>query len=224
VSAFADGGFDLVLMDLQMPRMDGIAATASIRQTEGPSARVPILALTANVLKGVREECFAAGMCGYLAKPVREHELLAAIEAVVPGLSEASTVPVPQPPPAAEQAEPFEITALVGSVNGSHRTLAGLLEDCRDGDFPELFAQLSAALEENELPKVQRAAHAIKGVIGVFHAPAAYAAAKRIEESARLGNAGALREQENELRRAVSELLTSLERFVAASPLLSRAA
>ncbi len=228
VRAFADGGFDLVLMDLQMPRMDGIAATASIRQMEGHMARVPIIALTANVLKGVREECFAAGMCGYLAKPVREHELLAAIEAVVPGLCAASAVaamPAPEPvPPAAEKASPFEITALVGSVNGSHRTLAGLLEDCRDGDFPELFEQLSAALDANELPKVQRAAHAIKGVLGVFHAPAAYAAARRLEDSARRGNANALREQANELRRAVSELLGSLERFVAASPLLSRAA
>jgi signal transduction histidine kinase/CheY-like chemotaxis protein len=228
VRAFAEGGFHLVLMDLQMPRMDGIAATASIRQSEGHTARVPIIALTANVLKGVREECFAAGMCGYLAKPVREHELLAAIEAVVPGLgalSGAAAVPAPQPLPLPSgKAEPFEITALVGSVNGSHRTLAGLLEDCRDGDFPELFAQLSAALDANELPQVQRAAHAIKGVLGVFHAPAAYAAAKRLEESARLGNAGGLREQTNELCRAVSELLGSLERFVAASPLLSRAA
>ncbi|MEO6785895.1 MAG: ATP-binding protein [Chthoniobacteraceae bacterium] len=228
VRAFADGGFDLVLMDLQMPRMDGIAATASIRQTEGHTARVPIIALTANVLKGVREECFAAGMCGYLAKPVREHELLAAIEAVVPGLCAASAIaaaPMTQlTPPATAMTSPFEIAALVGSVNGSHCTLAGLLEDCRDGDFPELFEQLSSALDANALPKVQRAAHAIKGVIGVFHAPAAYAAAKLIEESARLGNANVLRAQADELRRAVSELLTSLERFVAASPLLSRAA
>ena len=228
VLAFADGGFDLVLMDLQMPRMDGIAATASIRQMEGHAVRVPIIALTANVLKGIREECFAAGMCGYLPKPVREHELLAAIEAVVPGLCVASAVAaLPALPPVslvAERTEPFEIAALVGSVNGSHCTLAGLLEDCRDGDFPELFAQLSSALDANELPKVQRSAHAMKGVIGVFHAPAAYAAAKRIEENARLGNVENLRQQADELRRAVSELLTSLERFVSASPLLSRAA
>jgi HPt (histidine-containing phosphotransfer) domain-containing protein len=159
---------------------------------------------------------------------VREHELLAAIEAVVPGLCVASAVAaLPALLPASlisGNTEPFEIAALVGSVNGSHCTLAGLLEDCRDGDFPELFEQLSTALDANELSKVQRAAHAIKGVIGVFHAPAAYAAAKQIEESARLGNAGELRQQADELRRAVSELLTSLERFVSASPLLSRAA
>jgi CheY-like chemotaxis protein len=180
------------------------------------------------VLKGVREECHAAGMDGYLAKPIREHELLAAIEAVVPGLSAASQI-IAQPLPEiasvlANAEQPFQEAALVGSVNGSQRTLAGLLEDCRDGDLPELFAQISTALKENDPRSVQRAAHAIKGVIGVFHAPAAYAAAKQLEECARAGETGQLEAHSAELHRAVSELLSSLERFVASSPLLSRAA
>jgi CheY-like chemotaxis protein len=215
-------------MDLQMPRMDGIASTAGIRQMEASGSRVPIIALTANVLKGVREECHAAGMDGYLAKPIREHELLAAIEAVVPGLSAASQI-IAQPLPEiasvfANAEQPFQEAALVGSVNGSQRTLAGLLEDCRDGDLPELFAQISTALKENDPRGVQRAAHAIKGVIGVFHAPAAYAAAKQLEECARAGETGQLEAHSAELHRTVSELLSSLERFVASSPLLSRAA
>ena len=109
-------------------------------------------------------------------------------------------------------------------MNGSRRTLAGLLEDCRDGDFPELFAQISQALKEGDARGVQRAAHAIKGVIGVFHAPAAYAAARQLEECARSGETGKLAAHAEELHRTVSELLSSLERFVAASPLLSRAA
>jgi signal transduction histidine kinase/CheY-like chemotaxis protein len=228
IHCFAAESFDLVLMDLQMPRMDGIAATASIRQMEASGTRVPIIALTANVLKGAREECHAAGMCGYLAKPVREHELLAAIESVVPGLCAASKIaglPAPHIMPAAPGAPlPFQAEALIGSVNGSWRTLASLLVDSRDGDFPELFVQLSGALQAGDLRGVQRAAHAIKGVIGVFHAPAAYAAAKQLEDSARNGLAALAETQAAELRRAVSELLSSLERFVAASPLLSRAA
>jgi two-component system sensor histidine kinase/response regulator len=215
-------------MDLQMPRMDGIAATATIRQMEADGTRVPIIALTANVLKGVREECHAAGMCGYLAKPIREHELLAAIEAVVPGLSANPAIAAhakPQVlPTLTDDSQPFLADVLIGSVNGSRQTLAGLLEDCRDGDFPDLFTQLSEALLANDLRGVQRAAHACKGVIGVFHAPAAFAAAKQLEESARAGDAALLEPQAEELRRTVSELLLSLERFVAASPLLSRAA
>ncbi len=228
IRSFSAETFDLVLMDLQMPRMDGIAATVSIRQMETKGTRIPIIALTANVLKGVREECHAAGMCGYLAKPVREHELLAAIEAVVPGLciaskSAGSSIPqlvaIPESLP-----QPFHAEALVGSVNGSWRTLAGLLEDCRDGDFPELFAELSSSLQAKYPRGVQRAAHAIKGVIGVFHAPAAYAAAKQLEECARAGDTTALDAQAAELRHRVSELLSSLESFISVSPLLSRAA
>lgn len=228
IRCFATEAFDLVLMDLQMPRMDGIAATATIRQMEAGDTRVPIIALTANVLKGVREECHAAGMCGYLAKPIREHELLAAIESVVPGLCATSAIVGQSQPrvlPSAEDAsQPFQAEALIGSVNGSRQTLAGLLEDCRDGDFPELFAQLSDAMHAQDLRGVQRAAHACKGVIGVFHAPAAFAAAKKLEESARAGESALVEPQAAELRRTVSELLSSLERFVAASPLLSRAA
>jgi signal transduction histidine kinase/DNA-binding response OmpR family regulator/HPt (histidine-containing phosphotransfer) domain-containing protein len=226
VRVFAEKKFDLVLMDLQMPRMDGIAATASIRQMEAAGARVPIIALTANVLKGVREECHAAGMCGYLPKPVREHELLAAIEEVVPGLRAASqTVEPPISEIAASVAEgPFDAEALLRSVNHSRRTLDGLIVDSRDGDFPELFANLSEALEEKNLRNIQRAAHAVKGVIGVFHAPAAYSAAKQLEESARGGHAEHIEAQTAELRRTVSDLLSALERFAADSPLLSQAA
>ena len=221
--------FDLVLMDLQMPRMDGIAAAASIRQGEPTGSRVPIVALTANVLKGAREECHAAGMDGYLAKPIRERELLAAIEAVVPGLSAASEMVVTMKDAASISAhtvpgQPFEPAALLSGVNGSRRTLHGLLEDCRDGDFPELFTSLTFALEARDIRGIQRAAHAMKGVLGVFHAPPAYAAAQRLEESARLGKCERLELQAEELRRTVSELLPSLERFVADSPLFSPAA
>ena len=228
IRLFTTEPFDLILMDLQMPRMDGIAATASIRQVERAGSRVPIIALTANVLKGVREECHAAGMCGYLAKPVREHALLAAIESAVPGLA---AIPAPRgllPTFASESCEngggPFHPGDLLTSVNRSHVTLNGLLGDCRDGDLPELFAQLEGALAAKDLLGAQRAAHAIKGVIGVFHAPLAYEAASRLERSAREGDEGVLGSQLAELRQAVSDLLTALEIFVTSSPLLERAA
>ena len=219
VALFGTESFDLVLMDLQMPRMDGIAATASIRQNEKAGMRVPIVALTANVLKGAREECHAAGMDGYLGKPIREHELLAVIESVVPGLRAASKTAAshPENPAVARPAIiglPFESDALLASVDGSHDTLSGLLHDCRDEDFPGLFAQISDALAAGDIRKIQRAAHALKGVLGVFHAPAAYAAARRLEESARFDSTEHLQQQTEELRIAVSELLSALEEFV----------
>ena len=75
--------FDVVLMDVQMPEMDGIEATAQIRRQEGPTGRrLPILAMTAHAMKGDRERCLAAGMDGYIAKPIQPSELYDAIERV----------------------------------------------------------------------------------------------------------------------------------------------
>ena len=74
--------FDMVLMDVQMPGMDGLEATAQVRRREKEAGgHIPILAMTANAMKGDRERCLRAGMDGYLAKPVRAAELSAAIDA-----------------------------------------------------------------------------------------------------------------------------------------------
>ncbi len=80
VTAALGGGIDLVLMDVQMPEMDGFAATAAIRAAEtGRGQRLPILALTALAVDGDRERCMAAGMDGYLTKPIQRDRLLRAV-------------------------------------------------------------------------------------------------------------------------------------------------
>ncbi|NJN63996.1 MAG: response regulator, partial [Acidobacteria bacterium] len=84
VRAVRGGGYDLVLMDCQMPEMDGFAATAAIRASDGPVAAVPIVALTAHAMKGDREACLAAGMNAYVAKPIDRDELLRVIAGVLP--------------------------------------------------------------------------------------------------------------------------------------------
>ena len=212
--------FDLIFMDLQMPKMDGIAATLAIRKKETGDEHIPIVALTANVLKGVREECLAAGMDGYLGKPVREHELLSTIESVIPGLrpvAHTQTTPAAPSPASPRNVQfPFDTAELLASVNGNRDTIAGLLRDSRDEDLPDLLATLSEALAAVDCDKIRRAAHAIKGVVGVFHAPAAYAAAKQLEDSAKEGKTELLADQMTELLRAVFDLLTNLERFLAA--------
>src|SRR5204863_7953110 len=85
LEAVAQSPFDLALMDVQMPDMDGLEVTAAIRHREAPTGRhLPIIALTAHAMKGDRERFLAAGMDGYVAKPVRDQELWDTIDAVVP--------------------------------------------------------------------------------------------------------------------------------------------
>jgi CheY-like chemotaxis protein len=84
--------FDLVLMDVQMPEMDGLEATSLLRRREqGTGRRVPVIALTASAMKGDRERCLEAGMDGYVSKPLQPHELLRVMREV---LSAAEPPPV----------------------------------------------------------------------------------------------------------------------------------
>ena len=81
VEKFTDGGYDVILMDCQMPEMDGFEATQHIRTLEGEGVHVPILAMTANVMQGYRERCFDAGMDDYISKPIQPKKMLAWLEA-----------------------------------------------------------------------------------------------------------------------------------------------
>jgi CheY-like chemotaxis protein len=99
LAAIARESFDLVLMDVQMPVMDGFEATALIRQQEkGTGRHLPIVAMTAHAMKGDREKCLEAGMDGYVAKPIEREELFTAIAAVAPSVSTAAAAQ--QDPPA----------------------------------------------------------------------------------------------------------------------------
>jgi CheY-like chemotaxis protein/HPt (histidine-containing phosphotransfer) domain-containing protein len=102
VAAVAGGNFALVLMDCQMPEMDGFAATAAIRSAEAKSRHLPIIAMTANAMQGDRDRCLAAGMDDYLAKPI-DITLLA--EMLAQWLPSEAASPAPPAPPAAKPAE-----------------------------------------------------------------------------------------------------------------------
>jgi CheY-like chemotaxis protein len=81
VAAWNTGQFDLILMDVQMPEMDGFQATAAIRDGEKQTGKhIPIVAMTASAMKGDRERCLEAGMDGYVAKPIVRDQLYAAID------------------------------------------------------------------------------------------------------------------------------------------------
>jgi PAS domain S-box-containing protein len=174
--------FDLILMDVQMPGMDGLEATTAIRAAEVDSGKhVPIVAMTAHAMKGDREMCLSAGMDAYLSKPIRIDELKRAIS----GTEQArSTV-------RSDEENPFravgKLELLLDSVMGDRVLLAEMAELwLRDSTDQE--KQLREGLDSGDALMVQRAAHALKGSVGTFQASAAQETANELEVFAKDGD------------------------------------
>ncbi|MGA2256371.1 MAG: response regulator [Thermoguttaceae bacterium] len=198
VAATETGGFDLVLMDLQMPEMDGLEATAIIRANERNSGRhLPIIAMTAHALKGDRERCLEAGMDGYTSKPIDAKELFAAIESQVFRPVEA-TAPLDGSPAAIGRAfTPVVAAAAVNgclapadsvmdwsvalkAVRGDHRLLQTIVETAL-GEIPNLLAEIRRAADAGDSQALRLAAHTLKGSIRYFGAQRVLEPAVRLE-------------------------------------------
>ncbi len=193
--------FDVVLMDVQMPEMDGLEATAAIRAWEaGSGRRVPIIAMTAHAMKGDRERCLAAGMDDYVSKPIQSHELFRALGAVAAGNATPQAV-VNDPPVAERLIDAAPLRAEVGGDDAVVRDLARLcLEEC-----PRLLAAIRAAIARGDARALQTSAHGLKGSVLNFRAHAVADAAWQLErlgrDGALAGADGAYQELEREVRR-----------------------
>jgi PAS domain S-box-containing protein len=217
--------FDLVLMDVQMPDLDGFETTALIRQQEQGSGRhVPILAMTAHAMKGDRERCLAAGMDGYIAKPIQMHELFKAIDCLVPP-AEEDRKPTRQPdnqpeqalssvgassPAAAEVVNWEEALERTGDDVGLLRELVRVfLNTC-----PQELAELRTALVQRDNRAVEYLAHKLKGMAGTFGAHAAVEAAQRLELMARSGDLAEAEQPWAALQEALARLQPALTAWV----------
>lgn len=168
--------FDVVLMDVQMPDMDGLEATAAIRRAETLTGEhIPIVAMTAHAMQGDRDRFLAAGMDGYVAKPVRPHELYAAVEGFGPH-AEAGLL--------ASADVPFEWDAALESVGGDEAMLRELAE-MFFAECPKLMQQIREHIASADGPELRRAAHTLKGSAHVFGAEGVAEAAHRLEEIGR---------------------------------------
>jgi CheY-like chemotaxis protein/HPt (histidine-containing phosphotransfer) domain-containing protein len=180
---------DLVLMDVQMPEMDGLDATASIRRREAAQGgHLPIVAMTAHARTGDRDRCLAAGMDGYLAKPVRADELYAAIAAVVPPPGGPGAEPAAKaraaaagPEPAAPAGDLARALDRLGGNAALLAELAGLFLEER----PKRMAALEAAIQRGDARQTAQVAHTLKSSLAILGSATGSALAAELERLGR---------------------------------------
>jgi PAS domain S-box-containing protein len=172
--ALNDGQFDLILMDLQMPELNGFEATAAIREKERDTGKhIPIIALTAHALKGDRERCIEAGMDDYVSKPIESQMLFDAVEAALGQIA----IPVTN---GDSHLAAIDQDALMKNFDGDRELIATLSRVFADSSQKQL-AELAEAIAQGDAAGIERAAHVLKGSVSNFRADAAVNAAARLE-------------------------------------------
>jgi CheY-like chemotaxis protein len=186
--------FDLVLMDMQMPVLDGLGATRRIR-ARAEWRDLPVLAMTANAFPEDRNACLAAGMNDFVAKPVEPDALYACLNAWLPGGSALPVTPLPAtPPPAVDQSANAELlpipgldaTAALAITRGNVQRLVRLLRIFYDGHVGDMDT-LRLLLKGGDMAAVERLVHALKGASGSICLSAVYERAAAMNDRIRAG-------------------------------------
>jgi CheY-like chemotaxis protein len=185
LTALCDQAYDVVLLDIEMPDMDGFEVTRRIRSGEaGPLNRdVPVIAMTAHSLRTFRNDCLAAGMQGFLAKPME----LERLHAVLSGLARRKGRPgrfrvaAGNPVAGAE----LDVAAALSRLDGDRRLYRGVFEDFVDKYHPDRLPGLGTG--PADLEAVIRFVHTLKGVARTLGAEALAVLAERVEATARDG-------------------------------------
>ncbi len=225
LEALAAGEFDLILMDVQMPEMDGIEATRRIREgAAGESqAQIPILALTAHAMAGDREKCLAAGMNGYLPKPVEAKTLRDAIERWIPAGERDGEGE--KKPSNREMSAECPRPVKPGLVFDKESLLERLEEDQELVEFmvktflqevPGKWEALRKVVEKKDWGRAERLAHNLKGSAATVGAEALRGAAQDLEEALREGSHGESAALLDVLENQISRLMRTLKEFLEA--------
>jgi len=184
VNALEESGFDLALMDIQMPEMSGLEVTSYVRARERTSGEhLPIVAMTAFAMTGDRERCLEAGMDGYISKPIQSAELFK----IIADLSSAAKEKAPFPPISQFPLEVFD-QAKALKLMGDEPELLIELGALFASECPQRLAEIGQAIRQTDSKGVERAAHQLKGTASTFAAQATTNAAQRLEEMGRSGN------------------------------------
>jgi PAS domain S-box-containing protein len=218
VAAARRGGYDLILMDIQMPSMDGIEATRKIRSFGDPRGQVPIVAITAHAMAGAHEQYLAAGMNDYISKPFERDQFLATVRRWIrPGADDTAGARPQGRAPAMPAAPTAEMPAFDDS------SLARLSTEVPEPEFRELIdayltgaAELLTAAETAaagaDLGSLAKAAHDLVSTSGNFGVPRVQALARRIEEACKGRNSAQALELAKELRAESERAWAALRR------------
>jgi CheY-like chemotaxis protein/HPt (histidine-containing phosphotransfer) domain-containing protein len=208
VDLLAQRSFDVVLMDMMMPVMDGLEATIRIRQSE-TGTRVPIIAMTANAMESDRQRCLDVGMDDYLSKPIKALELQQKLQLLarpapqvpqgVSVVSEAASVRVP--------ASNFDYAASLVTVD---QEIVSIIAQAFIDQWPDDLSKLRRGLATSDLPLVLHTAHALKGTLSTFGAVPASQLAHRMESGAAARNAAAIEGLVDPLADEVGKLIAAL--------------
>jgi signal transduction histidine kinase/DNA-binding response OmpR family regulator len=202
--------FDLVFMDVQMPEMDGLVATAAIRESEkNGKTHLPIFAMTAHAMKGDRERCLEAGMDGYITKPVRFSD----IEQTLAGVAKESAPPAKL----AKEAVPWNQAEALDRIGGDKELLQELCHIFLE-ESPKLLGKLQQAIAAGDSDGVMRAAHSLKGEASYLGAGGTSQAARQLEDMGRNKDLSRASDTLVVLEREVASLYLDLEDLAGARP------
>ncbi len=210
--------FDVVLMDVQMPIMGGFEATHRIRVREtresdisGDSQHTPIIAMTAHAMSGDRERCLAAGMDDYITKPVHAATLYAALRRACQGSASPELITTPEHEQGLTGTEQpvADLSALRDTLENDEETLITIVQTYL-ASLPDMYQNLEEALAAQDGPKLSRLGHSAKGMVSLFGAQRATAAALKVEKQSPSGVTPSLITAVADLRQQLALLATHL--------------
>ena len=211
VDLFDERPFDLILMDVQMPGLDGLQATVRIRDKERGSARhVPIVAMTAQAAESDRLRCLESGMDAYVTKPVHVPSLLKMIESVGGGGKSMNTELAGEGTHVETQLRQLDESLALSRVGGDVELLKEVI-GLFLGDYPSTFEKIKSAVAASDARALEHSAHSLKGSVSTFGAGRAFEAAFTLEKLGRSGDLRGAQEGLHELEHALEALRPELE-------------